>query len=69
MLNFKKIKGVCLWALAFFALFSPEAFASEIDLKIPSLDVAYNILGYSITGSQILLYGLCVCSRLAFRIR
>ncbi len=61
MLNLKKIKGVCLWTLAFFALFSSEAIASEIDLKIPSLDVVYNILGYSITGSQILLYGLGVC--------
>ena len=35
--------------------------ASEIDLKIPSLDVAYNIFGFSVTGSQILLYGLGVC--------
>ena len=61
MLKLKKIKGVCLWTLAFFALFSSKAFASEIDLKIPSLDVAYNILGYSITGSQILFYGLGVC--------
>ena len=37
------------------------AMASEIDLKIPSLDVEYNIFGYSILGSQILLYGLSIC--------
>lgn len=37
------------------------AYASEIDLNIPSLDVEYNILGYSILGSQILLYGLSIC--------
>ena len=61
MLNLKKIKSIGFWALAFFALLGSEAFASEIDLKIPSLDVAYNIFGCSVTGSQILLYGLGVC--------
>ena len=61
MLNLKKIKGVCFWALAFFALFVSKASASEIDLKITSLDVFYNIWGFSVTGSQILFYGLGVC--------
>lgn len=37
------------------------AWASEIDLNIPALDVEYNILGYSILGSQILFYGMGVC--------
>ena len=37
------------------------AYASEIDLKIPSLDVGYNIWGYAVTGSQILMYGIGIC--------
>ena len=37
------------------------AMASEIDLNIPSLDVEYNLFGYSILGSQILFYGLSIC--------
>ena len=59
MINLKKVKS---WgALLFTLLVSSNAFASEIDLKIPSLDVAYNIFGITVTGSQILLYGLGVC--------
>lgn len=61
MINFKKIKGAVLGLLAVLPFLCPEAHASEIDLKIPSLDVVYNIWGYSVTGSQILLYGLGVC--------
>ena len=61
MMNLNKIKGVAFWVLAFLMSLAPEAHASEIDLKIPSLDIVYNIFGYSITGSQILLYGLGVC--------
>ncbi len=61
MINFKKIKEVAFGTLALLLLMSSQAFASEIDLKIPSLDVVYNIWGYSVTGSQILLYGLGVC--------
>ena len=61
MFNLKKLKSVGFWVLAFFSLFCSNAFASEIDLKIPSLDVAYNIFGCSVTGSQILLYGLGIC--------
>ncbi|MBS4772136.1 MAG: sodium-translocating pyrophosphatase [Proteobacteria bacterium] len=40
---------------------SGNALASEIDLKIPSLDVGYNIFGHAITGSQILFYGMWIC--------
>ena len=43
-------------------LFSQTAQASEIDLKIPLLDVEYNFWGHAVTGSQILLYGLIVCA-------
>lgn len=46
----------------FLCLFSQTAQASEIDLKIPLLDVEYNFWGHAITGSQILLYGLIVCA-------
>ena len=38
------------------------ATASEIDLNIPSLDVGYDFGGWSVTGSQILLYGLAICA-------
>ena len=61
MLNLKKIMGYGLFALVALVAMANNAVASEIDLKIPSLDVAYNIFGYTITGSQILLYGLGVC--------
>ncbi|MBP5698424.1 MAG: sodium/proton-translocating pyrophosphatase [Alphaproteobacteria bacterium] len=37
------------------------AFASEIDLNVPMLDVEYNIWGLTTTGSQILGYGLIIC--------
>jgi len=61
MINFRKIKDVTFWTLIALLSFGSNALASEIDLKIPSLDVAYNIFGLSLTGSQILLYGLGVC--------
>ena len=46
----------------FLCLFFQTAQASEIDLKIPLLDVEYNFWGHAVTGSQILLYGLIVCA-------
>lgn len=46
----------------FLCLFSQTAQASEIDLKIPLLDMEYNFWGHAVTGSQILLYGLIVCA-------
>ena len=58
----KKIKGLAGWLLAIFLTMTDGAFASEIDLKIPSLDVVYNLFGFEITGSQILLYGLIICA-------
>ena len=61
MLNLKKIKSLSLFALVALVAMSKDVFASEIDLKIPSLDVAYNIFGYTVTGSQVLLYGLGIC--------
>ena len=62
MINLKKGKVLGAWVAAAFFAVTNAAFASEIDLKIPSLDVAYNIFGYAITGSQILLYGLGICA-------
>ena len=38
------------------------AFASEIDLNVPMLDVDYNIWGIDINGAQILTYGLVICA-------
>ena len=61
MMDFKKVKSwAALLIIAVLAI-SKDALASEIDLKIPSLDVAYNIFGFVVTGSQILLYGLGIC--------
>ncbi len=42
-------------------MLATQAKASEIDLKIPSLDVDYNLFGITISGYDILLYGIGVC--------
>lgn len=60
MISFKKLTSFMLAALSFM-LFSANAIASEIDLKVPSLDVAYNIYGWNVTGSELLLYGMGIC--------
>ena len=59
---FKKYSWIAATITLFLCLFSQTARASEIDLKIPLLDVEYNFWGYAVTGSQILLYGLIVCA-------
>lgn len=59
---FKKYSWIAATITLFLCLFSQTAQASEIDLKIPLLDVEYNFWGYAVTGSQILLYGLIVCA-------
>ncbi len=61
MLNLKKIGKTVLTMILAAGLSAGNVSASEIDLKIPSLDVGYDIFGYAITGSQILLYGLSIC--------
>ena len=58
---FKKLCSVASASVLFLCSFVTGAAASEIDLKIPSLDVDYNFWGHTITGSQILLYGLIIC--------
>ncbi len=58
------LKRIGSFAFAFMAVMAAglsQAYASEIDLNIPSLDVGYNIYGLSITGSQILAYGIGIC--------
>ncbi len=57
----KKISNAAWLALIAVIALTHGAAASEIDLKIPSLDVGYNIWGYAVTGSQILLYGMGIC--------
>ncbi len=57
----KKLCSVASASVLFLCSFVASATASEIDLKIPSLDVDYNFWGHTITGSQILLYGLIIC--------
>ena len=37
------------------------ALASEIDLKVPTLNVPYNIWGWATDGAEILTYGLGIC--------
>ena len=61
MMSLKKWSSFFLTMLLATGFLSGNALASEIDLKIPSLDVAYDIFGYGITGSQILLYGMGIC--------
>ena len=61
MLSLKKIGTAVLTLMLAAGLSAGNVSASEIDLNIPSLDVGYDIFGYAITGSQILLYGLSIC--------
>lgn len=61
MLNMKKLGSFAFALLLTLGFASGSALASEIDLNVPTLDVGYNIFGYAITGSQILLYGMGVC--------
>ena len=60
MMNLRKLWSVALYTLMGM-FFSANAFASEIDLKVPSLDVVYNIFGWSVTGSELVLYGMGIC--------
>ena len=57
----KKVSSAVATFALFMCAFASAATASEIDLNIPSLDVYYNLFGYTLTGSQILLYGLSIC--------
>lgn len=61
MNSLKKFSGLALAFLLTMGFLSGNVLASEIDLKIPSLDVGYNIFGHAITGSQILFYGMWIC--------
>lgn len=61
MLALKKLGNAATAVLLVLLALTQGAYASEIDLKIPSLDVGYNIWGYAITGSQILMYGIGIC--------
>ncbi len=58
---FKKFSSVATAIVLFLCACISTAAASEIDLNIPTLDVGYNFWGYSVTGAQILLYGLIIC--------
>ena len=59
---FKGFSTVAAAIALFLCAFATTAAASEIDLNIPTLDVGYNFWGHTITGAQILLYGLVVCA-------
>lgn len=61
MLSLKKTGAFASALMLMLAALTGNASASEIDLNIPALDVDYNIFGYALTGSQILLYGLGIC--------
>lgn len=61
MLSLKKISGFAFALLLTLGLFSGTALASEIDLNIPALDVPYNIFGWAVSGSELLMYGMGVC--------
>ena len=58
----KKISKVGLYTLLTICAVLKGANASEIDLKVPTLDIAnYNIFGIAINGAEILTYGLGIC--------
>ena len=58
----KKISKVGLYALLAICAVLQGAYASEIDLKVPMLDIAnYDIGGIAINGAEILTYGLGIC--------
>ncbi len=61
MLAFKKISKTALAALLIMIASLQGAFASEIDLNVPMLDVDYNIWGFATDGAKILSYGLIIC--------
>ena len=61
MFHMKKIKYAVLAAVSFLST-TAAAYASEIDLNVPVLDVPFQILGHVISGSEILLAGLVVCA-------
>ena len=61
MLALKKISKATGCALLALCAVIKGAYASEIDLKVPMLDVDYNIFGIAINGAQILTYGLGIC--------
>ena len=55
---FKKVFGALMLLPVLY--FSP-AYASEIDLHIPQMDVVFNIFGHPIEGTLLLSFGLAVC--------
>ena len=61
MLNIMKLTAFAAALAPALAVGASGAQASEIDLKIPSLDVGYNIFGWAVSGTQILAFGLVIC--------
>ena len=53
--------GALVVALAASLLQASPAFAGEVDLHIPSLDVQFNVLGMSLSGHGILVGGVVIC--------
>jgi len=50
-----------LAAVLYTVLFTGTAFASEADLHLPNLDVAFDVLGTQLSGVKILQGGMLVC--------
>ena len=61
MFKMKKLLALLAALAPMVAFGAGSAAASEIDLKIPSLDVAFDIFGMSVSGVQILAFGLIIC--------
>ena len=57
----KKISKAALAVLLVMLASMQGAAASEIDLKVPMLDVDYTLFGFATNGAQILTYGLGIC--------
>lgn len=61
MFHIKNLKYI-FWTMASFFSTTVAACASEIDLKVPVLDVPFNVFSKVVTGSEILTFGLAVCA-------
>ena len=58
---YKNLKRAIFYTICFLST-TVKASASEIDLKVPTLDVPFNVFGFEITGSEILSLGFIVCA-------
>lgn len=61
IINRSKLPNLFMGMLASLMLIPASSFAAEADLKIPSLDVNFNVFGSDVTGTCILWCGIVIC--------